>query len=78
MVGVNDEDPFPVPVCLSVCLSVCCVLSVGGTWTRAPTEHCQELGLHKNDRQAELLEDKKFGCVDPKEIQDGPAVHRLR
>ena len=57
MVGVNDEDPFPVPVCLSVCLSVCCVLSVGGTWTRAPTNTIKNFGLHKNDRQVELLEE---------------------
>ena len=54
MVGVYDEDPFPVPVCLPVCMlcTVCRWYLYEGTH-----QHCQQLGLHKNDRQAELLQE---------------------
>ena len=40
-----------------------------------------ELGLHKNDRQAELLQEIQESsdiCVDSSEIPNGPAVQLLR
>ena len=65
MVGVNDGGPFPVPVCLSVYLSVCRVLSVGGIWTRAPTNTVKNLGfIRTTDRLSFSKKYKKFLYVN--------------
>lgn len=70
MVVVHDKDPFLTHMCVSFCLCiVCCLLVVPGRghhWIsrsinddfcgKDTYQHCEEVRLNNNDRQAELLE----------------------
>ena len=57
MVGSYDEDLFLcLSVCLIVCRSICTLCTVCRRYLDEGTHHhCEELGIHKNDREAELL-----------------------